>query len=185
MDDGASALTFQVYEPDALPGPRPAAQRRASVAAIETTKPSVAVRACLFLLGLCVVVGTASAVVAVTSDDAPRPAAARANPVLLTTASVPVAAPETDPASPVAPPSSPIDVTGALPTSAMLAPFAAPNAAPPATTASTPATSPTTKPKKLAPPAAVRQAAPPPNPYGGAAAAAPRPKKPLPAGNPF
>lgn len=154
------ALSFQVYEPGVAP---PRTTVRPTAEAVPASKMSLGVRVCLFLVGLCVVVGTASAIVAVSTDDPPSKApavtgpAAHPPPVLVSTGTLPL----TDPNAP------PIVAAPAVAPSIVIDP--APTGTPTPTVGATPASAkkpvaPTPAPKGSAPPQ-VRGAAPPPNPY--------------------
>lgn len=183
------ALSFQVYSPGDSP-PRPTS-RSVSDAKIPAPGMSLGVRVCLFLVGLCVVVGTASAIVAVSTDDpAPKPATsttpANPPPVLVSTGSLPLNDPN---APPVTAPAGSIVIDPPPPASGTPTPTVAAGAgAAVGVSGKKPIGGPpTTAPKSSAPPQ-VRGAAPPPNPYaGGGAKPAPAPPKKTNslAGNPF
>ncbi len=139
-------LSYQVYTPGT--SARPSAKSLAEIDVVPKT--SLALRVVLVLLGLCVVFGTAAAVIAVSSDDAPKPAAPAAS-----TAAVAPPPVVSTPAPIVEPPpaASPPPVVAADP---------------PADP--TPTGTPTPKPKPTGsnppPPASLKNIAPPPNPYG-------------------
>ena len=153
IDDGPAPpdLSYQVYKPGTPV--RPSAK---SLEAIEVPpKTSVALRVCLVLLGLCVVFGTAAAVIAVSSDDAPKvvapPAASIAPPVVSTTA------PIIEPPPPEPVPTPIVTVSEPEP-----APEPPPAGGGTTTSKPKPKASTTTPP----PPASLKNIAPPPNPYG-------------------
>ena len=120
-EDGSGALTYQVYAPDALPSQRPMMSSLASGSfQAPVATPSIALRVCLVLVGVCFVVGTAALIIAGASDDSPHAskAAASAEASSLPSASVASAlsaAPEPEPPvvaavapSPPDPPPAPV-----------------------------------------------------------------------------
>jgi hypothetical protein len=125
-----------------------------------STKASVGLRVCLVLLGVCVVVGTAGAIIINASEDGPRGAATK--PV--TSAGVGAAG-----ATPVPPAPAPL-----APPASVAAPDPGPGIATPPGSAK-PIGSAKPKPASSAPPAGLKGVAVPPNPFGGAGG------KPLPA----
>ncbi|WP_146654509.1 hypothetical protein [Labilithrix luteola] len=66
---GPPPLSYQVYSPEEL-DVRRRAPTRLAVGEL-ASKPSLALRVCMVLLGVCVVFGTAALVIAGTSDDPP------------------------------------------------------------------------------------------------------------------
>jgi len=67
----SGALTYQVYAPDALPSHRSMPSLASASFPIAAPKPSIALRVCLVLVGVCVVVGTAALIIVGASDDSP------------------------------------------------------------------------------------------------------------------
>lgn len=171
------ALSFQVYSPGEAQAPRPTARSSASDAKIPAPGMSLGLRVCLFLVGLCVVVGTASAIVAVSTDDPPpKPAAttpANPPPVLVSTGTLPLVDPNGVP--PVTAPVGSIVIDPPAP-SGTPTPVAGGAGAAPAGSGKKPIGSPPVGAPKSSAPPNVRGAAPPPNPYAGAGAK-PAPKK--------
>ena len=96
-DGGSGPLTYQVYNPSASPAAR--SMSRASYPPEKSSKASLGLRVCLVLLGVCFVVGTASAIVIGAADDAPR-AAKPASTATSAATSAPAA--ETPPQAPIA-----------------------------------------------------------------------------------
>ncbi|HSO40469.1 MAG TPA: hypothetical protein VLT33_48415, partial [Labilithrix sp.] len=62
-DDGRAPLTYQVFNPSAPALARPSAPSRVSYPEERSSSASVGLRVCLVLLGVCVVVGTAGAII--------------------------------------------------------------------------------------------------------------------------
>ncbi|HSO33804.1 MAG TPA: hypothetical protein VLT33_14830, partial [Labilithrix sp.] len=145
-DDGRAPLTYQVFNPSSAPAlARPSAPSRVSDPE-ERSSTSVGLRVCLVLLGVCVVVGTAGAIILSGTDDPPHAASA---PPTATVSAAP--APSPPPPAPAPPPV----VIGDPPAPAP--------AAPAATTSAKPAASAKPKPAGSA---ALEGAKIPPNPFG-------------------
>ena len=69
-DEQPAALTYQVYNPASSPTGRAPALSRVSFPEPGVPKASVGLQVCLVLLGVCVVVGTAGAIILSGADDA-------------------------------------------------------------------------------------------------------------------
>ena len=147
-DEQPAALTYQVYNPALSPAGRGPALSRVSFPEPGVPKASVGLRVCLVLLGVCVVVGTAGAIILSGADDPTKAATANAP-----SASVSVA-PTPPPPSPP-PPAPPVVIGDPVP---------APVVPPIGTTSAKPAASGKPKPTGSA---ALKGAKIPPNPFGG------------------
>lgn len=171
------ALSFQVYSPDELRDARPLA-RSPSTPRL-ASKMSLGAKICIFLVGLCIVVGTASAIIAVSTDDAPKKTS-KPGPVLVSTGTVPIAEPAPPPSSAPAAAASSIVID---PDPSPAAASAGAGGTTSTTSTAAPAAASAKKGGKPGAPPAVKGVAPPPNPY--AAPSAGKSKKGLSASNPF
>lgn len=157
-DAQSGALTYQVYAPDALPSQRSMPSLASASFQVAPQKPSVALRVCLVLVGVCVVVGTAALIIAGSSDDSPR--AAKAEGAAASASALALVSPSSAPVAPAAvePPAASTAVSVAV-----AAPPPDPPAAPLKPTKGT-------KAKAAGSSAAgLRGVALPPNPFGGGA----------------
>ncbi len=156
-DDQPVPLTYQVYNPASSPTGRPPALSRMSMPEASPPKGSLGLRVGLVVLGICVVAGTAGAVILSGSDDPPKsarpPTPSASVAVAISAAPLPAVPP------PVAPPVVIGDPTPVPPT---------------ATAAAKPAASGKTKP---AGGAALKGAKIPPNPFGGGGGTLPSKRK--------
>jgi len=185
---GEPVLSYQVYAPDSY---RPPRRSVADVPRRTLGSTALGLRVCLFLVGLCCVVGTAAAIIAVSTDDIPKakgPVAA-GRPVLVSTGSAPLA-PTADPppaaaaAAPVAAAASPgADPHAGAAESASPAPVKKKRKARPAGSAGPGAGLFTTAIGGSPPPSGpqaspilAKGATPPPNPYAGLPTVSPHPK---------
>ncbi len=153
-DAQSGALTYQVYAPDALPSQRSMPSLASASFQVAPQKPSVALRVCLVLVGVCFVVGTAALIIAGSSDDSPR--AAKAEGAAASASALALVSPSSAPVAPAAvePPAGSV---------AVAAPPPDPPAAPVKPTKGT-------KAKAAGSSAAgLRGVALPPNPFGGGA----------------
>lgn len=146
-ENASGPLTYQVYTPQDLA--RPISLSRGEISVPKGT--SLGLKICMLLLGVCVVFGTAAAIIAVSSDDAPAPKPA-------------TRAASTASAAPVetAPPVVPVSTVVTPPPMASTAP-----AEPPPAASAPSSTSTTKKPRSGAAPSALKGVTPPPNPYAG------------------
>lgn len=147
-DEQPAALTYQVYNPASSPTGRAPALSRVSFPEPGVPKASVGLQVCLVLLGVCVVVGTAGAIILSGADDPPKAATANAPSASVS------AAPTPPPPSPP-PPAPPVVIGDPVP---------APVVPPIGTTSAKPAASGKPKPTGSA---ALKGAKIPPNPFGG------------------
>ena len=150
-DEQPAALTYQVFNPASSPTGREPALSRVSFPEPGVPKASVGLRVCLVLLGVCVVVGTAGAIILSGADDPPKAAPANAPSASVSAAPTPPPLPSPPPPAPPAP----AVVIGD--------PVPAPVVPPIATTSAKPAASGKPKPTGSA---ALKGAKIPPNPFG-------------------
>ena len=102
-DAQSGALTYQVYAPDALPSQRSMPSLASASFQVAPQKPSVALRVCLVLVGVCVVVGTAALIIAGSSDDSPRAAKAEGAAASASASALALVSPSSPSSAPVAP----------------------------------------------------------------------------------
>ena len=120
-DDQPVPLTYQVYDPAAQTG-RPPAMSRMSLPEATPAKGGLGLRIGLVVLGICLVAGTAGAVILSGADDPPKTATSSAPSasvsVAISAAPLPVVAPPVAPPVVIGdppPPAPPIATAGAKP----------------------------------------------------------------------
>jgi hypothetical protein len=163
-DEPSGPLTYQVFTANDLAGPRSGPR---SGDPLTAGKTSIGLRVCLMLVGLCVVFGTAAAVIAVSTEDAPKPSLLKMQGA------------QTPSAAPAPTPTPSVKTIGDPPTAESAAAVELPPSAPnPPSPASPPAKSTKSSAKASGEPAAkptatvdappsLKGMAPPPNPYAG------------------